>query len=100
MSNESVTDAAGRERPTGFPPQQQQPPGTTDAMTPVPDHGEDTYRGHGRLDGLRTLITCGDSGIGLAVAISLSRYGADVVITHLQSDTAEVEATMSYVGVV
>jgi NAD(P)-dependent dehydrogenase (short-subunit alcohol dehydrogenase family) len=97
MSNESVTDAAGRERPTGFPPQQQQPPGTTDAMTPVPDHGEDTYRGHGRLEGLRTLITGGDSGIGRAVAIAFAREGADVVISHLPSEAADAEATMAHV---
>jgi hypothetical protein len=41
----------------GFPPQQQQPPGLTSAMDPLPDHGEDSYEGHGRLQGLRALIT-------------------------------------------
>jgi hypothetical protein len=57
----------------GFPPQEQQPPGLTSRMEPPPDHGEDSYVGHGRLSGMRALITGGDSGIGRAIAIADAR---------------------------
>src|SRR6187399_1841317 len=53
-----------------FPRQEQTQPGLTSATEPRPDHGEQTYRGSGRLTGMRALITGGDSGIGRAVAIS------------------------------
>ncbi|MBA8823972.1 hypothetical protein FHX42_001301 [Saccharopolyspora lacisalsi] len=65
------------------PAQQQTPPGVTGAMTPVPDHGEDSYTGSGRLAGKATVITGGDSGIGRAVAIAFAREGADVLISYL-----------------
>lgn len=68
-------------------PEQKQPmPGTTDAMDPRPDHGEDSYVGHGRLEGKKTVITGGDSGIGRAVAIAFAREGADVLISYLEED--------------
>jgi hypothetical protein len=66
-----------------LPEQQQQPPGKTDAMTPRPDHGEQSYRGCGRLMGKAALITGSDSGIGRAVAIAYAREGADIVIAYL-----------------
>jgi NAD(P)-dependent dehydrogenase (short-subunit alcohol dehydrogenase family) len=65
------------------PPQQQQPPGDTAAMRPQPDHGEESYRGSGRLAGKVAVITGGDSGIGRAVAIAYAREGADVLISYL-----------------
>jgi len=65
------------------PPQQQQPPGHTAEMTPKPDHGEESYKGSGRLQGKKVLITGGDSGIGRAVAIAFAREGADIVISYL-----------------
>jgi NAD(P)-dependent dehydrogenase (short-subunit alcohol dehydrogenase family) len=61
----------------------QRPPGTETAMTRKPDHGEETYRGHGRLSGKATVVTGGDSGIGKAVAIAFAREGADVLIAYL-----------------
>ena len=68
-------------------PEQQQPvPGTTGAMNPRPDHGEDSYEGHGRLAGKKAIITGGDSGIGRAVAIAFAREGADVLISYLNED--------------
>ncbi|MCW2840150.1 MAG: NAD(P)-dependent dehydrogenase [Aeromicrobium sp.] len=76
-----------------FPPQQQQPPGRTDAMDPVPDHGETSYVGHDRLLGRRALITGGDSGIGRATAIAYAREGADVAFTHLPEEKDDAEAT-------
>ncbi len=73
----------------------QQPPGTTAAMQRKPDHGEDSYRGSGRLEGKKAVITGGDSGIGRAVAIAFAREGADVLIAYLSEhgdakDTAEL----------
>lgn len=75
----------------GFPSQQQDPPGLTSAMKPVPDHGESTWKGRGRLEGLKALITGGDSGIGRAVAIAYAREGADVAIGYLAEEQADAE---------
>lgn len=68
------------------PAQQQPMPGFTDRMQPVPDHGEESYEGHGRLQDKKTVITGADSGIGRAVAIAFAREGADVVISYLCED--------------
>jgi NAD(P)-dependent dehydrogenase (short-subunit alcohol dehydrogenase family) len=70
-------------RPESQPTQQQTPPGTLGAMEPKPDHGEESYRGSGKLTGKRAVITGGDSGIGRAVAIAFAREGADVLIAYL-----------------
>jgi NAD(P)-dependent dehydrogenase (short-subunit alcohol dehydrogenase family) len=70
-----------------FPKQQQPMPGLTDKMKPVPDHGETSYKGSGRLAGKKAVITGGDSGIGRAVAIAYAREGADVLISYLKEDT-------------
>ena len=77
-----------------YPPQQQPMPGSTRAMRPRPDHGEESYRGSGRLAGKKALITGGDSGIGRAVAIAYAREGPDIVISYLNEDedAAEVKA--------
>jgi len=69
-----------------FPNQQQPMPGLTDVMKPVPDHGETSYKGSGRLAGKKAVITGGDSGIGRAVAIAFAREGADVLVSYLRED--------------
>lgn len=75
------------ERPSPpFAAQQQEPPGLTQAMDPVPDHGETSYVGSGRLAGKRAVITGGDSGIGRAVALAYAREGADVLISYLDEE--------------
>ncbi|MBN6151022.1 SDR family oxidoreductase [Xanthomonas sp. AmX2] len=74
-----------------FKPQQQSFPGLTDKMDPKPDHGEDSYVGHGLLQGKKTLVTGGDSGIGAAVAIAYAREGADVAIAYLPTEQHDAE---------
>jgi len=69
-----------------FKAQQQSFPGKTDKMDPRPDHGEQSYVGHGLLKGKKALITGGDSGIGAAVAIAYAREGADVAIAFLEGE--------------
>lgn len=70
----------------------QPPPGLVSRMQPFPDHGETTYVGHGRLAGLRALITGGDSGIGRAVAIAYAREGADVTISYLPEEEEDAQS--------
>src|SRR4051812_26139674 len=79
-----------------FPKQQQPMPGTTDAMKPIPDHGETSYKGSGRLAGKKAVITGGDSGIGRAVAIAYAREGADILISYLKED-GDARATERHV---
>jgi NAD(P)-dependent dehydrogenase (short-subunit alcohol dehydrogenase family) len=83
-----------------FPEQQQPYPGLASRMDPVPDHGEDSYRGSQRLEGKKTLITGGDSGIGRAVAIAFAREGADVAISYLseEEDAADVKRVVEAAG--
>jgi NAD(P)-dependent dehydrogenase (short-subunit alcohol dehydrogenase family) len=83
-------------RPESQPAQQQEPPGVLGAMTPKPDHGEESYRGSGKLTGKKAVITGGDSGIGRAVAIAFAREGADVLISYL-SEHEDARETARYV---
>jgi len=80
-----------------FPKQEQEVPGTEGQLQPKADHGEDSYKGSGKLTGKKAVITGGDSGIGRAVAIAFAREGADVLISYLDDvedndalDTADI----------
>jgi NAD(P)-dependent dehydrogenase (short-subunit alcohol dehydrogenase family) len=85
-----------------FPKQHQEAPGTEEQLEPKADHGEDTYRGSGRLTDRVALITGADSGIGKAVAIAMAREGADVAISYLggmeEPDAADTAAWVEKAG--
>lgn len=87
------TDPRSKYPAPPFAKQQQPDPGSTFLMDPVPDHGEDSYVGHGRLAGRKALVTGGDSGIGRAVAIAFAREGADVALNYLSVEQADAEDT-------
>jgi NAD(P)-dependent dehydrogenase (short-subunit alcohol dehydrogenase family) len=80
-----------------FPEQQQPYPGLASRMDPVPDHGEESYRGSLRLEGKRSLITGADSGIGRAVAIAFAREGADVAVSYLPEEEEDAQAVKELV---
>jgi NAD(P)-dependent dehydrogenase (short-subunit alcohol dehydrogenase family) len=83
-----------------FPKQKQSMPGLTGKMKPVPDHGEESYKGSGRLKGKKAVITGADSGIGRAVAIAYAREGADVLISYLDEheDAEETKRQVEAAG--
>ena len=74
------------------PPKQDQPePGLDAELIPGTDRGEKSYRGTGRLEGRRALITGADSGIGAAVAIAFAREGADVALNYLPQEERDAQ---------
>lgn len=83
-----------------FDAQPQPMPGETPRMHPKPDHGEQSYRGSGRLNGKRALITGADSGIGRAVALAFAREGADIMVAYLNEhdDAKETQRLIEDAG--
>lgn len=78
--------------------EQSQPwPGLVSKMDPVPDHGEKSYRGSGRLTGRKALITGGDSGMGRAAAIAYAREGADVAINYYPTEEPDAQEVMALI---
>lgn len=93
----TLTDPTKQYHADGFPKQEQEQPGLTGPTEPTPDHGEESYTGSGRLQGMRALITGGDSGIGRAVAIAFAREGADVAISYLPEEEEDAADTASWI---
>ena len=83
--------------PDDLPEQEIEHPGLESNMGLAPDYGESTYKGSGRLEGRRALITGGDSGIGRAVALAFAREGADVVISYLPEEEDDAQVTAGVV---
>lgn len=100
MENENNTSGNPAEKypKPPFPKQDQPAPGTEAKLQPQADHGEDSYKGSGKLTGKKAVITGGDSGIGRAVAIAFAREGADVLISYLDdSEDEDANLTAEYV---
>lgn len=82
------------------PPFKSQPqswPGLQSKMDPVPDCGETSYKGSGRLMGRKALITGGDSGMGRAAAIAYAREGADVAINYYPSEGPDAKEVIDLI---
>lgn len=80
-----------------FERQSQPWPGLASKMQPPPDHGEETYKGSGRLLGRKALITGGDSGMGRAAAIAFAREGADVAINYFPTEESDAQQVLALI---
>ena len=103
MANENTSDQYTFQDPVSrypsvSPPKQDQPePGLDADLEPKTDRGEDSYRGTGRLEGRKALITGADSGIGAAVAIAFAREGADVALSYLPEEEEDANKVIAII---
>jgi NAD(P)-dependent dehydrogenase (short-subunit alcohol dehydrogenase family) len=95
--HEGLIDPRGKYPKPPFKKQKQPWPGLACKMDPPPDHGEESYKGSGRLLGRKALITGGDSGMGRAAAIAFAREGADVVINHLPAEQEDADQVLALI---
>lgn len=103
LNDDEISLSTGPEDPkTKYPrppfKEQSQPwPGLVSKMDPRPDHGEKSYKGSGRLKGLKALITGGDSGMGRAAAIAYAREGADVAINYFPNEEEDAKEVIQLI---
>ena len=92
-----LTDPRTKYPKPPFKGQTQEWPGLASRMDPVPDHGEKSYKGSGRLAGRKALITGGDSGMGRAAAIAYAREGADVAINYFPTEEPDAREVIALI---
>ncbi len=92
-----LQDPRGKYPKPPFKPQSQPWPGLASKMDPRPDHGETSYKGSGRLQGRKALITGGDSGMGRAAAIAFAREGADVAINYYPTEEPDAQEVVALI---
>ena len=97
MAAEVLEDPTSKYPKPPYKRQSQPWPGLAGKMDPRPDHGEQSYRGSGRLAGRKALITGGDSGMGRAAAIAYAREGADVAINYFPSEEPDAQEVMALI---
>ena len=92
-----LTDPTTKYPKPPFQGQSQEWPGLAGKMDPRPDHGEKSYKGSGRLQGRKALITGGDSGMGRAAAIAYAREGADVAINYYPTEEPDAREVIGLI---
>lgn len=93
----AISDPRSKYPKPPFRRQTQAWPGLARDMDPRPDHGENSYRGSGRLRGRKALITGGDSGMGRAAAIAYAREGADVAINYFPTEEPDAREVIQLI---
>lgn len=97
LHSKALVDPTTKYPQPPFKGQLQPWPGLASKMKPIPDHGEKSYQGSGRLEGRKALITGGDSGIGRAVAIAYAREGADVAINYFPTEESDAKEVINLI---
>jgi short chain dehydrogenase len=97
MAKQELANPADKYPKPPYKKQSQPWPGLSSKMDPRPDHGEESYRGSGRLAGRKALITGGDSGMGRAAAIAYAREGADVAINYFPTEEPDAQEVIGLI---